>query len=98
MSASGIDYRILANFASDALYFGLIEPAKIIAWADELIAASDVPTLWMIEVSLADLTDPMALYAALGAVPGTPDKSESVNLLSALVLREWRRGALTIGR
>jgi hypothetical protein len=98
MPTKPIGLRVLADFASDAVHFELLEPAKVIAWADSMIGAADVPPPWMIDLSLADQSDPLAVRAALREVPGEPDPDQSTRLLNALVLREWQRGRLTIGR
>ena len=98
MPTEPIGTRVLADFASDAVHFELLEPAKVIAWADSLIAGSEMPPPWMMDLSLADQSDPLAVRAALREVPGESDVAQSVRLLNALVLREWRHGNLTIGR
>ena len=41
---------IPAHFVT-GLELGLVEPARVIAWADEQIAACDEPPEWLIEVS-----------------------------------------------
>jgi hypothetical protein len=97
MCLPSIGYRILADCASYALRFKLIEPAKIVAWADALIAESELPAPWMIDLSLVDKSDPHAVLVLLRQVPGEPKLQDSLALLSALVLREWRSGRLTIG-
>lgn len=98
MPKEPIGLRVLADFASDAVHFALLEPAKVVAWADSLIADSQVPPPWMIDLSLVNLSDPLAVRAALREVPGASDPPQSIGLLNGLVLREWRHGKLTIGR
>ena len=98
MLTEPIGIRVLADFASDAVRFELLEPAKVVAWADALIAGSEIAPPWMMDLSLADQSDPLAVCAALREVPGESDVSQSLRLLNGLVLREWRHGNLTIGR
>jgi hypothetical protein len=90
--------RILADFARDAVYFELLAPARVVAWADSLIATSKLPPPWLLDLSLVNTSDTLAVCAALRAVPGDPDLKTSLQLLNALVLREWRMGHLTIGQ
>ena len=97
MSLPSIGQRVLADFALYALRFKLIEAAKIVSWADALIAESEFPAPWMIDVSLVDKSDAHAILVLLRQVPGEPKLQDSLALLSALVLREWRSGRLTIG-
>jgi hypothetical protein len=98
MPTEPIGLRLLADFASDAVHFELLEPAKVIAWADSLIAGSELPPPWMMDLSLVDQSDPLAVRAALREVPGESDFGQSIRLLNGLVLREWRRKKLTIGQ
>ncbi len=98
MPTEPIGLRLLADFASDAVHFELLEPAKVVAWADSLIAGSELPPPWMMDLSLVDQSDPLAVRAALREVPGESDFSQSIRLLNGLVLREWRRKKLTIGQ
>ncbi|QOV91681.1 hypothetical protein [Humisphaera borealis] len=93
-----LDLRVLAQFASDAIHFELLDPANVIVWADSLIAESDIPPPWLIDLSLVDPSDSLAVRAALRAVPGEPDVDQSDRLLNSLVLREWQRGKLTTQR
>lgn len=92
-----MSYRILADFALDAVYHRLIEPVCVVAWVDSLIAATDSPAEWMIDLSLVDQKDLLAILQALRAVPGEHDYRESLTLLNGLICREWHRGRLTIG-
>lgn len=98
MSSETTELRVLADFASDALRFRLLDPAKVVAWADAMIDEVDIARPWMMDLSLANPNDPDELRAALKSVPGTPNPSQSLRLLSALVLREWREGRLTFDR
>jgi hypothetical protein len=95
MATEMTELRVLADFVSDALRFQLLDPTKVVAWADAMIAEADAPPPWMLDLSLANPNDPESLRAALDSVPGTPDRGRSVRLLSALVLRQWREGRLT---
>jgi|HubBroStandDraft_4_1064222.scaffolds.fasta_scaffold125761_1 hypothetical protein len=97
MSNPSIGQRVLADFAFYALRFKLIEAAKVVSWADELIADSKSPPPWMVDLSLVDKSDPHATLVLLRQVPGEPNLEESLDLLNGLVLREWRNGRLTIG-
>ena len=97
MSLLSNRHRVLADFALYALRFKLIEAAKIVAWADALIAESELPAPWMIDLSLVDKSDPHAVLVLLRQVPGEPNLQESLGLLNGLVSREWRNGRLTIG-
>jgi hypothetical protein len=89
--------RVVADFAAYVLRFGLLQPAQVIAWADALIAHSDVAAPWMLDLSLVDKSDPHAVVAQLRRVPGDSNLRESIDLLSGLVLRQWKGGRLTIG-
>jgi hypothetical protein len=97
MSLPSIGQRVLADFALYALRFKVIEAAKIVSWADELIANSESPAPLMIDLSLVDNSDPHSILVLLRQVPGEPNLEESLDLLNGLVLREWRNGRLTIG-
>jgi hypothetical protein len=90
-------YRVLADFAYDALYLRLIKPEQVVAWADSMIAATEAPPEWMIELSMVDQSDILAIFEKLRAVPGQPG-DQSLSLLNGLVWREWSRNNLTIGR
>ncbi|HEV7298407.1 MAG TPA: hypothetical protein VGN72_03515 [Tepidisphaeraceae bacterium] len=46
--------RVLADFASNAVLFDLLDPAKVVAWADLLIAGLEILPPWMMDLSLAD--------------------------------------------
>jgi hypothetical protein len=96
MSLPPIRQRVLADFALYALRFKLVEPTNIVLWADALVADSECPAPWMIDLSLVDRSDPHAMLVLLRQVPGEPDLQESLGLLSGLVLRDWKNGRLTI--
>jgi hypothetical protein len=93
-----LSYRAIADFAEDAICFSLIGPTRVVAWADSLIAEVETPLEWMIDLSMVDQSDPAAIEGALRAVPGQSDWNKSLALLNGLVLREWRRGILTMLR
>ena len=93
-----LDLKVLADFAAQAIHFVLLDPTNVVAWADRQIAAGEIPPPWLIDLSLVNPEDPMAVQSALRAVPGEPDPQQSLLLLNALVLRDWRRGRLSIGR
>lgn len=95
MSTDAPNYRALADFATAAIGYGLCDPRRLVAWADALIVASDVPPEWMMDLSIVDVSDPHALRSALRAVPGEPNATETLELLGACVLREWRASRLS---
>jgi hypothetical protein len=78
MSNPSIGQRLLADFAFYALRFKLIEAAKVVSWADELIADSKSPPPWMVDLSLVDKSDPHATLVLLRQVPGEPNLEESL--------------------
>ena len=93
-----IDLRVLADFAAHAVHFKLLDAARVIAWADSMIAGWDgPPPPWLMDLSLVDATDELAVCGALREVPGAASPEESLALLNGLVLREWQGGRLTIG-
>ena len=47
--------RDLAEFARLGLRFRLLPPSAIIEWADRTIVESEIPTPWVIELSLSKL-------------------------------------------
>jgi hypothetical protein len=87
----------LADFAGQALEFGLLAPAAIVAWADGIIAAESMPPLWAIELSLAP-DDVHEMIVRLRNVPETPTDVLPRYLFLALLRREWYRGTLTVGK
>lgn len=89
--------RVVADFATYAIEFNLVAPAAVVVWADEMIAAGDVPPPWLLDLALVDTHDESAVMLALRAVPGVPDRDLTFALVGGLVLGRWRANCLTIG-
>ncbi len=99
MAVVQTNVRVLADFASAAIWFRLMDAGCAVAWADEQIAEYREPLAkWLIDLATVDRTDAMAVLAALDVVPGFSSRNESIELLNTLILREWQEGRLSIGR
>ena len=66
------------------LLAGYVEPAEVITWADQVIAAGDVPRPGIIEVSLAGSKPVAELAHALGEIEGATNSSR----LAWLIFRQ----------
>jgi hypothetical protein len=80
---------IPAHFAP-GLELGLVEPAQVIAWADEQIAAWDEPPEWLIELSTVRPCgeEVLRVLRARGADESIDDES----FLALLAVGYFRRG------
>ena len=82
-----------AEFALLGLRFRILTPAAVIAWADGIIAQTDNPAAWVIELAMATAD---TIEDELKRVPGKGQIGLSLHLFLALVFRRWRSGTLTI--
>ncbi len=98
MAPESTDLRLHADFAADAVMHGLLPPARVVAWADAMIESGGLPPPWLVDLSLVNTSDVLAIRSALAAVPGKENPAAKARLLNALVLREWRAARLTIGQ
>jgi hypothetical protein len=89
-----VSIKDLAEFARLGLRFHILTPSAVVEWADRLIAESDVPAPWVIDLSLSRPND---VEDRLRRVPGEPQLDMATRLFLGLVRRRWREGRLTIG-
>lgn len=85
----------LAEFARLGLRFRILTLSSVTAWADGLIAETDCPAPWLIDLALADNTE--SIENALKHVPGEAQADLAIHLFLAMVCRQWRSGRLSIG-
>jgi hypothetical protein len=71
----------------------LVRIADVIAWVDSLIAESDIPDGWMLDLSLAKTPD--AVIIALAHVPPPATEYLGASLFIAHVNRLWSSGKLS---
>jgi enoyl-CoA hydratase/carnithine racemase len=67
------------------LVHGLVDPGRVVAWADRVIAACDVPDAAIISVSSAWAQGTGPIASALRQVPGRADPYTVIPLLLALL-------------
>ena len=83
-----------AEFARLGLRFRILPPTAVTAWADGIIAETDVPPTWLVDLAMA--TDSESMENALRLVPGDAHADLAMCLFLALVYRQLRSGGLTV--
>lgn len=84
----------LAEFARLALRFRILPRSSVTTWADGIIAQTDCPAPWLIDLAMAD--DAESMEQALRYVPGETQTDLPIRLFLALVYRQWSSGSLSI--
>ncbi|MEI8379855.1 MAG: hypothetical protein WCJ09_06990 [Planctomycetota bacterium] len=85
----------LAEFARLGLRFHILPLSSVTTWADGIIAETNFPAPWLIDLAMAD--DMESIENALRHVPGEAQADLAIRLFLALVCRQWRSGNLSIG-
>lgn len=78
----------MAEAYRHAVAYGVVEPARAVAWADQVIATGDCPDAVFIDIASAWRQGVGAVVAALARVPGEPDVTTVIRLVLALVDEE----------
>jgi hypothetical protein len=63
-----IDNRLVASVLSRGIWLGVIKRQTVIAWADYLIAQTEIPPGWMIDLSLSQDLDELDVNAILDRI------------------------------
>lgn len=80
------NYKDIAEFAKLMVRFEFLDGARIIAWADSIIAELDEPPYWAIELALAG---PEAAVDRLDTVEGEFHEGVPVGMFCAYIRRLW---------
>ncbi|ERN40683.1 hypothetical protein KR51_00026680 [Rubidibacter lacunae KORDI 51-2] len=72
-----------ADFLDIGLLLGLCTRAEVEHWAERLIAASDRPPDWALELAVCTHKHPLDVCHTLRAVPGAANPEQSLRLLLA---------------
>lgn len=64
------NHRTMAEYFIKGLTEGFIDPAQVIAWADEVIVSAPRTEDWMLDISTAGAGDRMGVLHHLHAVQG----------------------------
>jgi hypothetical protein len=75
--------RTQAEYYIRSLANGSIDPAEVIAWADQVIVDAAKTEDWMLDLSTRDPGDRPGVLHDLHAVPGTVDEATLATLLAA---------------
>ena len=86
------DFYRIALQNSDTTH-QLVRVADVVAWADNLIAESDIPDEWMLDLSFAKTRD--GAITALGRVPPPATEYVGASLFVSHVNRLWSTGTLS---
>ncbi|WP_221032659.1 hypothetical protein [Actomonas aquatica] len=82
MSQASSNYRTMAELYIKGLTGGHIDPAEVIAWADDLLCNDPDTQDWMIDLSTAGADDRMGVVHHLHAVKGEVDEAALNAMLS----------------
>jgi len=83
-----------ANALSYGLINGLVSIPEVVAWADGLLAESDSPEEWLINLSLCGSCDPKDVISLLHQVPGQSSESEASSIVVDYLARQNKPFAL----
>ena len=96
-----LTYREAADFFIFALETccrgsPLLPKEKVTLWVDGIIASTDVPTNWMLDLSFAKNLDDILSH--LRRVPGTPQPWLAISVFIAYLHRLWRNNEIQRNR
>ena len=76
------NYRTMAEYYVKGLTGGTIDPAAVIAWADDLLCNDPDTQDWMIEISTANADDRVGVVQQLNTVKGEVDEAALAELIA----------------
>lgn len=80
--SSSPNYRTIAEAYVKGLTEGRVDPATVIAWADDLLCNDPDTQDWMIEISTAKPEDRGAVVQQLNTVKGDVDEAALAELIA----------------
>ena len=76
------NYATIAAAYVKGLTEGRVDPAAVIAWADDLLCNDPDTQDWMVEISTANADDRVGVVAQLNTVKGDVDEAAVADLVA----------------